>query len=1594
MSSSKMIPSKIIGMQYSLMSPEEIRQGSVVEILSKDTYTNNKPIAHGLFDIRMGVLDPGYICPTDGMDYMQSPGYFGHYPLAEPVFYTQYISTIFKILKCVCFQCSKLLINKDLYRDFLNMHSDSRWKHIFHLASTIRRCGQEIDDGCGCIQPKLKKEALSAIYAEWKSTNSFTKKDHQEEDHDIGVGRHDDDEDNNKKNDDDDDDDVVVVKKTKAGKKLKPEKKEEKMQMKLTPSIVLKIFKRISDEDITFMGFHPLWSRPEWMVCEVLVVPPPSVRPSIKPDAHQRCEDDLTHIFTQIIRVNQILREKKKNNASQHTIEDYANVLQCFVSAQYDNKLCGGANVAQRSGRPLKSIRDRLNGKSGRMRGNLMAKRVNYSARSVITADPNISILELGIPLKIAKNMTKPVVVNARNRAFLTKLVQNGADTYPGAKLLQRKKGGGIITLRYFKDRQSIHLENGDIVHRHMMNGDSILFNRQPTLHRMSMMCHQARIMYKGDTFRMNVADTKPYNADFDGDEMNLHMPQDLECDSELCNLASVKYQLVSPANNGTIIGIFQDSMLGSYLFTTGKEYFSSLETMRLLVAFPMIDIQRLFPTTKKKEAFSSFDILSQIMPPMSMCYKVEYKIRRDENDQKENKNDTLEIKAGTYVRGQLEKGVLGGRGKGLIHRICNDFGNQAASDFIDNLQNIVTEYLRQRGFSVGISDLIVSKSAKEQIASIIDDKKMEVKSILDQTRIGVFENNTGKSNRDEVEIRVNDILNMTIKNTEQVGLKSLGKDNRFKIMVDAGSKGSELNIAQMVSCVGQQNVDGKRIPYSYRNRTLPHFCQFDDSPEARGFVEHSYIQGLTPTELFFHAMGGRVGLIDTAVKTSTTGYIQRRLIKGMEDLMVGYDMTIRNTREKIIQFVYGDDGIDPVRIESQPFDLVKMSIQDIYTWYLLADEPLSKRVLSNALDKSSLKTHAKQAEAYKQKMGELTNEMIGIRNEVVANVFRWKTDSVVNCPIGFRYIVENVRQQMGIHDHSLVDISPMDALTLVEETWRKMCALMRCSASNRLLYALFFFHLAPKELLFIKRINRAALVIILEMIMLQYKRAIVAPGEMVGIIAAQSIGEPTTQLTLNTFHYAGVSSKTNVTRGVPRIEEILSLTSDVKNPSLTIYLPKEDEMDREKAQIVMNLLEHTKLADIVTSAEICFDVKDNHHLSGKDDDHDDVMHRFLEFERLVAETMSEIDVTSSSSSSSSPSSPSPSPSPSSPWVFSLKMNHEIMLEKNITMDDVHFAIKSIHQDDVSCVYADFNDDNLVFRIRLCNDKGNEKKKLVKEKKKMMTMMTTDLKSSLLDGEKSSDQIDYIFKLKAFLDDLLDNLVLRGVKDLKRVSMRKIKDQVVENLGTFQRQESWVLDTLGSSLLEVLGLDFIDKRRTFTNNIKEVYDVLGIEAARESIYNELSEVIEFEGTYINYHHLSLLVDRMCYSSKMIPISRHGINVDDIGPNAKASFEETPEMFLKAAKHGELDTMRGLSANIMCGQEGSFGTNAFQLFYDSKQSQDHVDVNTNKDDDGDDDVNGKEQEKTPKDNKDMEIESSSTIMDDKALWAKLDMGVIF
>ena len=1001
---------------------------------------------------------------------------------------------------------------------------------------------------------------------------------------------------------------------------------------------------------------------------------------------------------------------------------------------------------------------------------------------------------------------------------------------------------------------------------------------------------------------------------------MNMHMPQNVLAETELKHLAATPYQMISPAGNAPIIGIYQDSLLGSYRFTRPNISFTPRDAMNLLMMYSKVDVNAL---RKSGNKITNFEVLSQILSPMTMKYKTKM---YDEGEDYKLSNNVLEIQNGKYIRGQIEKSVLGSTTKGIIHRICNDYGHMSAASFIDDLQNIITEYMKSSSFSVGISDLIANKKTQDSIIQVITAQKQSVQSLIEKIHLGIFENPTANTNLVEFEQNVNNILNKATEEAGKIGRKSLSKDNRFLMIVESGSKGTPINISQMISCLGQTNVDGKRIPYGFESRTLPHFSKFDDSPNARGFIENSYISGLTAPELFFHAMGGRIGLIDTAVKTSQTGYIQRRLIKGLEDLKVEYDMTVRNNKGKIIQFAYGDDGFDSTRVENQTIPLVGMSIEDIYMHYDIIGINDQTHDTIQIYTKGTSTRIKKQIGETKEKCQKYIDKMIKSRNNIVKGVFKYKNENTVRVPVAFQNIIANIQGQLALNANSIVDITPLEAFVLIEEYYEKL-NMIKFVQPTSLFAVLYYFYLTPKELLCNKRFHRKALVLLLENILLKYKQAIVHPGEMVGVIAGQSIGEPTTQLTLNTFHLAGVSTKSNVTRGVPRIEEILRLTKNPKNPSLTVHLKPIDELEQDKATKFANMLEHTKLVDVIKSVQICFDPNDKATTIQEDRL---LMEQYYEFENMIQECMQE----------------ETEETPKSKWIVRLELDAETLLDKNITMDDIHFAITNSYNNEISCVYSDYNANNLVFRIRLNGNALNKKSKL------------KGLPDTL-------DQSDEIYLLRNFQDTILNNIVLRGVQGIENVLPRKLQNYIVKDEGKYARKDVWILDTTGTNFLEVLSMDFIDSTRTYGNDIKEIFNVLGIEAARQIVYNEFVDVMEFSDVYINYHHLSLLCDRMTSTQGMVSIFRSGILNDDIGPISKSTFEVHTEVFLNAARHADFDHMRGVSASVMTGQHGYFGTGCFNLVLDMKEMQnmDDNEVDMKKDNEEIEKIFGNMEDKT-------------------------------
>ncbi len=1385
----------IIGIQFGIFSPEEIERRSVVEITTQTIYSGSEPAIGGLFDPRMGVLDNGKVCRSCHQTNHGCPGHFGHYRLTRPVYYIQFLPMVQNILRCVCIRCAKLLIAKDLHPEITKRKGESRWKEVLTACKGISRCGQETEDGCGAPQPaSYKREGIARIEANF----------------------------------------------------------EEDGKQALEVEYVLRLFRRITDEDVDFMGFSRFWCRPDWMICTVLPIPPPQVRPSVVQDNNQRSEDDLTHKLFEIIKTDKLLSKKIEDNAAKSTIDEWTNILQYHIATLVDNQIPGVAPSAQRSGRPLKSLTQRLSAKEGRIRYNIQGKRVEFSARSVITPDPFLSIAELGVPEKIAMNLTVPERVTPYNIERLYKYVQNGADKFPGAKTIVRNDGR-MISLRHTNTRE-LTLSPGNVVNRHLMDGDIVLFNRQPTLHRMSMMGHRVKVL-PYNTFRLNVSATKPYNADFDGDEMNAHIPQSYEAMVELEEIAAVPHQIITPRFGKPVIGVVQDTLVGSYRITRPGITFNKREFMNLMAYNRRYD--GLLPPhregTDEVPRWTGHQVVSALLPPLNLQMK-----NKMYSEDKRPQNEVV-INNGVLEQGILDKTIYEKPSKGIIHTTYNDYGPQQTVELIDSMQNTIESFLVSNGFSVGISDLIADEQTRAQMEERIQEKKRKVAELILQLHLDLFDNNTGNSNQMEFEQQVIATLNKATEEAGGVGIKSLPEDNRLMSMVRSGSKGDVPNVSQMMACVGQQNIESKRIQYGYDSRTLPHYKKFDDGAEPRGFIESSFIRGLTPQEFFFHAMSGREGLIDTAVKTADTGYIQRQMVKGMEDLVVQHDGTVRDASGNIVQYHYGEDGINATKIESISYPIGNMSREDIEKEFGLKEEPIDDALLEG-IDRDD---DEELLAAYVEKV-------LADRKMFVEQVWLGRKQGSdfgdVFGPVNLDRLIATIRVRFGLKPDSKTDLTPAYVLNAMDKV------LERTQTFSPLWSAIVRYYLSPKRMIMKERFTKKAFDTLCEVLITKNWQSWVVPGEQVGILAAQSIGEPSTQMVLNTFHLAGVASKSNVTGGLPRLKELLKVTQNPKATSLTIYLKDEYRANKDKAREVSQELELTILKDITKSCAIYYDPNDQESVLEED-------RELLRFYQMFEEGQGEVEGMDKN-----------------PWLLRLEFDREKMFNKNITMYDVAFTLRN-RFNDVNLIYTDYNAQKQVMRIRVTG----------------------------------IDSLDSVADLKKFQTKLLNGVILRGSVGLKSVSFRKDVSRVEEMDGAYKSVEQYVLDTDGSNFLEVMNHPAVNGNKVYSTNVHDLYEQLGMEAARAGLLRELKTVFEEVG--VGIRHLGLMVDVMTRNGRLMSMDRYGINKRDIGPLAKASFEETEKILLRASLFGEVDPINGVSANIMTGQPIRGGTAFSQVLLD-------------------------------------------------------------
>lgn len=1088
---------KLSDLVFTVPTAQDIRKQGQINCVNKLLYNNGskRPATNGVLDLRLGTSQKDSKCETCGQGLAECVGHFGYIDLKLPVFHVGYFRYIVNILQCICKKCSRILLSPvDRYTFGLRLQKpELGYLEKKALQKTINeRCKKtKYCFFCKSYNGTVKKLPLFKII-HVNTPQSKQNKEKLVEDYVLLI-------ENNR-----DIDEYIEKNKAEA----------------LDPIRVDALFNRILEEDLQYLLIHNF--HPRDLVLWRINVPPPCIRPSVLSDktSMDSNEDDLTLNLKDLVFISEIIH--------QHTNSGLAGIPMVmehweYLQRQYALYINSETPLPLHM-KPKKASRglvQRLKGKHGRFRGNLSGKRVDFSARSVISPNPNLKIDEVGVPEHIAKILTYPEQVTPANIERMRRLILNGAEKHPGANFYQERKTQTKIFLKYGnRAKLAAEIKCGDMVERHMDDNDLVLFNRQPSLHKLSIMCHRVRV-HRHRTLQFNECVCTPYNADFDGDEMNLHLPQTEEARAEALVLMGTKSNIITPRNGEPLIAAIQDFITGGYLLTQKSLFFDRKKAMQIIgsILSHYPDKIRLpAPAIVKPVAlWTGKQIFSLIMRPSDHCgVKVHLRTKTKNYtgptslySEEFAVNDSFVcIRDSELLAGMMDKTTLGSGSKNnVFYVILRDFGGEECSGAMWRLARVASYFLQNRGFSLGIDDVTPTPGLLQAKRSLLRNGYEKVDEIIQSLKNDRLEALPGMTAEESSEAQILKELSFIRDHAGKECLRNLSVHNSALIMAICGSKGSFINVSQMVACVGQQALRGSRVPDGFGDRSLPHFPHKDRSPGAKGFVENSFYSGLTPTEFFFHTMAGREGLLDTAVKTAETGYMQRRLVKALEDLVTHYDGSVRNSRGEVVQLIYGDDGLDPVEMEanSQPVALDRT--------FAICSSP----------DDTPKYLDAEQ-----------------MRQLVDTQMKRWK--------------------RFGVGDQFIRFV-------------RDFCSGLESKLQHDQLVRQLH-KVAPYSF----RVKEQHMLRFLDSCQGKYLRARLDPASAVGAICAQSIGEPATQMTLKTFHFAGVASM-NITQGVPRIKELMNANRTIETPIVTAALLPP--ASRDLARAVKMRLEKTTLEQI-----------------------------------------------------------------------------------------------------------------------------------------------------------------------------------------------------------------------------------------------------------------------------------------------------------------------------------------------------------------------------------------------------------------------------
>ncbi|KAK7989416.1 NmrA-like family protein [Apiospora arundinis] len=1430
-------PKRFGQMKFGIQSLQDITNQAVLEVSDRTMYDMSRgrePTKNGVLDKRLGISSKIATCATCDLKLQDCPGHFGHVRLPLPAFHIGFIRFTMKVLQEICKDCSRVLLAeperraflRELRRDIDNMRRQAVLKKVNEQCRKSKMCPY-----CGAINGQIRKlGALKLVHDKFVAFNKSTS-----------------------------------IKKQPPPAKLKfdesfaeaklhnsdLDKHVKKAMEDLNPLRVLNLFKQISPTDCELLGMDPTEGRPEMFLWQYIPAPPVCIRPSVAQEGASN-EDDLTTRLSEIVWACGLIRNALQKGTNLGTIMEQWEFLQLQIAVYVNSDVPG----LQATGlvRPMRGFCQRLKGKQGRFRGNLSGKRVDFSGRTVISPDPNLGIDQVAVPRLVALNLTYPERVQRENIAKLRACIINGPAVHPGAQQVIKQDGDQAYkTSLRFGDRERVakELRFGDVVERHLEDGDVVLFNRQPSLHKLSIMSHLAKIR-PWRTFRLNECVCGPYNADFDGDEMNLHVPQTEEARAEAINLMGVKNNLATPKNGEPIIAATQDFITASYVLS-GKDMFFDRKTFTYLCMHMMDGITHLdIPPPaifKPERMWTGKQVFSVLMRPNAdspVKINLDAKCReyvapnKNSDDPRERtrapdmcpKDGWLVVRNSVVMCGRMDKSTVGdGKKDSIFYVILRDFGPDAAVVAMNRLAKLCARMLTNQGFSIGIGDVFPTESLTKAKQGLVQNAVTKTDDLISNYNNKKLTKAAGCSLEETLENSISGTLSEVRGEAGKYCIATLSTKNAPWIMASSGSKGSNINVAQMIALVGQQIIGGSRVADGFQDRTLPHFHKLARQPAAKGFVANSFYTGLLPTEFIFHAMSGREGLVDTAVKTAETGYMSRRLMKSLEDLSAQYDDTVRTSEGGVVQFQFGADKLDPVDMEGTavPVNFTRTwSHAENLTW-----SNTERALLPFEILELCDRMIEKQRKLYPRK-GLLKGEPLtyhdetdyGLDEHESSRLFLTTIESFVN---KLATKLASTRKAFGLEEYLE---KPELSAARIDKQERGSDARAHTER--------------------VAKVSHRTLEAFITLCLEKFKKAHVEPGHAVGAVGAQSIGEPGTQMTLKTFHFAGVAGM-SITQGVPRIKEIINASKTISTPVVTC--PLENKYQIEAARMVRGRIEQTFVEDVLRYVDDEWEPSRAYITLAIDTEALESMHLGI-------------------------------------GLYDIKA--AIVKAKKLKIFDGDLRVYPIDG---------------TIEIAVGHPDPSTAKKTVKSK--------------VATVETAADLLTRVSHLKR----VLPSVPISGYPEATRAIIQ-IEEQKSQKSEDGQPLMSHTVLVEGYGLRACMNTEGVVGTKACSNSVIECRDVLGIEAARTTIAQEIGAVMNDMG--IDPRHMQLLADVMTYKGEVLGITRFGLSKMRDSVLQLASFEKTPDHLFEAAANMKKDKIEGVSEKIIMGQTMTVGTGAFQV----------------------------------------------------------------